>query len=151
MFPTPITKIEYRLNDPKKNYPALYHLENIPVLEIYSRRNTDYFILDRKVYEQISSLIEENCMVVYLQECLDEIPFEKETTHNQLGIELRLYNERAGHPMIDFLFCQNHEELSPYLHTTYVLLQGEEYEVISSETDQDRKTFVTYLRKTASS
>lgn len=151
MFPTPITKIEYRLNDPKRNYPALYHLENIPTLEVYSRRNTDYFILDRKVYEQISSLIEENCMIVYVQESTDEVPFESAAVQNQLGIELRLYNERTGHPMIDFLYCQTHEELSPYLHTTYLLLQGEEYEIISSETDQDRKTFVVYLKRTTKS
>ena len=149
MFPTPLTKMEYRLNDPKNRYPAIYHLENIPTLEILCRRSTDYFILANKVYEQLSTLLEGAVMVVYVENSLDEIAFETETTHMQLGIELRLFNERAGHPILEFVACHNHEEILPYLYTTYLLLHGKEYEVISSETDQDRHVFAIYLKPTA--
>lgn len=147
MFPTILKKIEYRLNEPRNNYPAIYYMENVSPLEIFCRRNTDYFILANKVYEQISTLLEEDCVVVYVEENYDETPFEKEIIQMQLGIELRLFNEKEGHPLIDFVVCQNHEEILSYLHTTYLILHGDEYEVISNETDQDRKTFAVYLKK----
>ncbi|MGD7006994.1 hypothetical protein [Metabacillus sp. 84] len=141
-------KLEYRLNDPSQGYPAIYHFDDLEPLQIFCRRNCDFFILEGTVYETTSSFLKDSRFVIYVKKSDDEKPFRQAEAERRLGVEVRLYKEYAESPEIMFLPCFDHVEVFSYLDNTYLVLEGKEYERVSAEMDQDRLMYVLYVRET---
>ncbi|MBE4909784.1 hypothetical protein IMZ08_17255 [Bacillus luteolus] len=140
-----ITKLEYRLNDPHSNYPAIYHYNHLEQTEIFSRRLCDYFIKDRKVYSKTSTALERDMYVIYVEEDKEETPFQTGTTYSHVTLELRLFKENAESNLLFKYDLHSHEDALTFIGNDYLLLGEIEYEKVSSEIDEDRSTYVVYL------
>ena len=145
MNPSNIHVLEYRLIDETKQYPAIYHFEELDKMQIFCRRNCDYFVLDKQVYETTSSALEEDRFVIYVKKVDDEKPFYAASSTRPLGIEVREYRENNESPEIAFFHCETHEDVFSYLDSTYHYVHGKEVERVSAEMDQDRRVYVLYV------
>lgn len=146
--PLQINVLEYRLADSERNYPSIYHVSDIDSMEIFCRRNCEYFTLNGKVYENVGSAMEPTKYVIYLQEVSNEKPNPKAPILRKLGVEVRLFSEDGVYRELDFLDCYTHQMVLGYLDNTYIYLGKTEYERTSAELDQDRRTFVMYVKPT---
>lgn len=140
-------KLEYRLNDERKEYPALYHYEFSDPYEIFCRRLCDYFIKGKKVYKQTSSSLEDEYYVIYVEEETDEFIFEQADHYKHVTLEVRDYKEYNESPLIFTYDLYSHEEALSLIGNDYLWIQDEEYEKISAEIDEDRSTYVLYMVK----
>lgn len=140
-------KLEYRLNDERSHYPALYHYEFSDPYEIFCRRLCDYFIKEKKVYKQTSSSLEEEYYVIYVEEETDEYVFEQADNYTHVTLEVRDYNEYSVSPLIFTYDLYSHEEALSLIGNDYLWIQENEYEKISAEIDEDRSTYVLYMSK----
>ena len=150
MLPKPkqIHQLEYRLNDEKNGFPLLYIIREIDKSQVFVRRNCEYFVLEGKIYEAISSAIEETCFVIYVEEVIDEFPYPGAPLHRPLGIEVRLFVEHGERPEIQFIDCFDHEDVMSFLDNTFFYFDKKEYERTSAEIDQDRSIYVLYVQPT---
>ncbi|MTH54575.1 hypothetical protein GKZ89_14315 [Bacillus mangrovi] len=141
--------LEYRLNDPLNGYPAIYHFTDLDPIQIFCRRSCDYFVLEGKVYEVTSTALERDRFVIYLKKDEGEQPFKSAPLDRPLGIEIRLYEEYSESKEFMYVSCFDHIEVFSRLDSTYLTLRGKEYERVSAEMDQDRLTYVLYVKETA--
>jgi hypothetical protein len=141
-------KLEYRLNDERSNYPALFHYEFSEPSEIFSRRLCDYFIKDKKVYRKTSTSLEEKYYVIYVENDSEEYIFEDAEMYKHVTLEVRDYKENSISPLIYTYDLYSHEEALSLLGNDYLWIHNEEYEKISAEIDEDRSTYVLYMSKT---
>lgn len=149
-FPNPkqIHKLEYRLNDEKNGYPLLYIIHEIDKPQLFVRKNCEYFVLEGRIYEAISTAIEMDCFVIYVEPVIDEFPYPDAPTKRPLGIEVRLFVENGERHEIHFIDCFDHEDVMCHLDNTYFYFNKKEYERTSSEIDQDRRIYVLYVQPT---
>ncbi len=141
-------KLEYRLNDELKQYPALYHYDFSDPYEIFCRRLCDYFIKEKKVYKQTSSSLEDEYYVIYVEEETDEYVFDQADSYSHVTLEVRDYQEYSVSPLIYTYDLYSHEEALSFIGNDYLWIQEVEYEKISAEIDEDRSTYVLYMMKT---
>ncbi|WP_226667964.1 hypothetical protein [Metabacillus litoralis] len=141
-------KLEYRINDERNNYPALYHYEFEDPYEIYCRRLCEFFIKGKQVYKQTSSSLEEEYYVIYVEKDTDEYIFEDAETYSHVTLEVRDYKEYSVSPLIFTYDLYSHEEVLSLIGNDYLWIENEEYEKISAEIDEDRSTYVLYMVKT---
>ncbi|PGT84685.1 hypothetical protein [Bacillus sp. AFS040349] len=142
-------KLEYRLNDERNGYPALYHYEFSDPYEIYCRRLCDFFIKGKKVYQKTSASLEDEYYVIYLEEDTDEYVFDQADRYSHVTLEVRDFKEFSESPLIFTYDLYSHEEALSLIGNDYLWIQNEEYEKISTEIDEDRSTYVLYMSKTS--
>ncbi|KZZ83936.1 hypothetical protein [Bacillus sp. SJS] len=140
--------LEYRLNDPLNDYPAIYHFKDLDPMQIFCRRSCDYFVIEGSVYEVTSTALEHDRFVIYLNPDKEEQPFASAVQDRPLGIEIRLYEEYKESPEFMYISCFDHVDVFSRLDSTYLTLRGKEYERISAEMDQDRRVYVLYVKET---
>lgn len=140
-------KLEYRLNDERNQYPALYHYEFSDPNEIFCRRLCDYFIKGKKVYRKTSSSLEEEYYVIYVEEETDEYVFEQADSYSHVTLEVRDYQEYSVSPLIFTYDLYSHDEALSLIGNDYLWIQETEYEKVSAEIDEDRSTYVLYMTK----
>ncbi len=140
-------KLEYRLNDERNQYPALYHYKFSDLFEIFCRRLCDYFIKEKKVYKQTSSSLEDEYYVIYVEEETDEYVFDQADRYQHVTLEIRDYKEYSVSPLIFTYDLYSHEEALSFIGNDFLWIQDEEYEKISAEIDEDRSTYVLYMMK----
>ncbi len=138
-------KLEYRLNDEKNHFPALYHYEQLDVHEIFCRRLCDYFIKDGKIFRKTSSAKEQHSFVIYVEEDHEEELFLDAKTYEHVTLEIRLYKENEPSPLLFTYNLSSHKDVLAYFDNDYLQLGEYEYEYISSEIDEDRSTYVLYV------
>ncbi|EIT87356.1 hypothetical protein A374_00754 [Fictibacillus macauensis ZFHKF-1] len=143
---SPLTTVEYRLVD--ESFTPLYYVENIDRLELFCRRNCNYFVLDQYVYEVVSTALENELFVIYLQLVEDDQPFGETPTSRALGIEVRLLTDDQSYPEMTYINCQTHLEAFTYLDNSFLYFQNKEYARVSAELDQNRKQYVLYVKLT---
>ncbi|MBM7603813.1 hypothetical protein JOC75_001786 [Metabacillus crassostreae] len=141
-------KLEYRTNDERNNYPALYHYDFADPFEIYCRRYCDFFIKEKQVYKQTSSSLEEEYYVIYVEKETEEYIFEDAENYSHVTLEVRDYKEYNVSPLIFTYDLYSHEEVLSLIGNDYLWIENEEYEKISAEIDEDRSTYVLYMTKT---
>lgn len=147
-----MAKLEYRLFDVENDYPALYHYDSIPKDEIVTRFLCDYFIKDGVVYEKTSNAIEQPLHVIYVKRANDEIPIPM-NRRSTVGtgfivMEVREYREDAKeYPIIQNLELSDLTDMAIIGQCNYLTLEGVEWEQTSLEIDEDRQTYVLYVKK----
>ncbi|MCV9884340.1 hypothetical protein [Metabacillus halosaccharovorans] len=141
-------KLEYRLNDERNHYPAIYHYSFSDPYEIFCRRLCDFFIKEKKVYKRTSSSLEDEYYVIYVEEETDEYVFEQAESYTHVSLEVRKYNEYSVSPLIFTYNLYSHEEALSLIGNDYLWIEEEEYEKISAEIDEDRSTYVLYMVRT---
>lgn len=144
-----MVKLEYRILDEQKNYPALYHFESITKDEVIVRFLCDYLIKDGVVYEKTSNALEAPLYVIYVKLAQNEKPLLN-TRPSTLGrgsilLEIREFIEDAlEYPIISNLEFDSLKDLALFAQCNYFMLDGFEWEKTSFEVDEDRLKYVVY-------
>ncbi len=60
--------LEYRLWIGEENYRLLYFYESIDLPQIITRRECDFFVKEGVTYRQVSSALEHDTFVIYVEE-----------------------------------------------------------------------------------
>ena len=149
-----MAKLEYRLFDVENGYPALYHYNSISKDEIVARFLCDYFIKDGVVYEKTSNALESPLHVIYVKKANDEIaiPMNRRSTVGMgfIVMEIREYREDAKeYPIIQNLELSNLTDIAIVGQCNFLTLEGVEWEQTSLEVDEDRQTYVLYVKRTS--
>lgn len=139
--------LEYRLNDETRNFPAIYHYTDISKHEIYCRRRCDYFIKEGVIYRKTSSLLEEDIFVIYVEKDLEEELFSHAPVYKQITLEIRLYNDEVS-PLLYTYDLKTHENAFDFIGNDLLQIGRNEYEVTAAEIDEDRSTYVLYVKET---
>ena len=133
--------LEYRLIDGEIIRP-IYHFPFLSKVQIFTRRHCDYFILNGFVYENRGSFIEDDRYVIEVIESeLENTPYYH--LNRSLGIEIRDVDTFE-----EIYFYQSGDELDllSWLQSTYITINNQLYEQTSNEVDQDRDTYVMYVK-----
>lgn len=134
--------LEYRLLDGEFTRP-IYHFPFLSKVQIFTRRYCDYFILNGFVYENRGSYIEEDRYVIEVIESdMENTPFSHLT--RPLGIEIR---DVDTFDEIHFYESGDELDLLSWLQSTYITINHQIYEQTSNEVDQDRNTYVMYVKR----
>lgn len=134
--------LEYRLIDGEFTRP-IYHFPFLSKVQIFTRRYCDYFILNGFVYENRGSYIEEDRYVIEVVESeLENTPFYH--LNRPLGIEIR---DVDTFEEIHFYESGDELDLLSWLQSTYITINHQIYEQTSNEVDQDRNTYVMYVKQ----
>lgn len=149
-----MAQLEYRLFDEEKGFPALYHYDSIPKDEIVMRFLCDYLVKDGVVYEKTSNAIEMTVYVIYVKLANDETPIPM-NRRSKVGMgfivmEIREYREDAKeYPIIQNLELSTLTDIALIGQCNYLMLEGLEWEQTSLELDEDRQTYVLYVKRTS--
>jgi len=147
-----MAQLEYRLFDEEKGFPALYHYDSIPKDEIVMRFLCDYFVKDGVVYEKTSNAIEMTLYVIYVKLASDETPISM-NRRSKVGmglivLEIREYREDVEkYPIIQNLELSTLTDIAIIGQCNYLTLEGIEWEQTSLELDEDRQTYVLYVKR----
>ena len=82
-------RLEYRLNDETKGYPALWNYANISNSEIIARMTCEYFIKEKNTYVVTATSVDpDGTAVIYIQKFS---PMTLQTLHTPTSV-LKLEN-----------------------------------------------------------
>lgn len=138
-------QLEYRLNKESEQYPAIYHYHALNRSELLCRRMCDYFVKENKIYKRTSSAKEKDLFVIYVEEVFDEQPFQDAVTYKNVTLEIRLFKEEEPSPLLFTFHLTSHEEAFDFFGNDYFQFGEYEYELICTEIDEDRSTYVLYV------
>ncbi len=83
-------RLEYRLNDETKGYPALWNYANISNSEIIARMTCEYFIKEKNTYVVTATSVDpDGTAVIYIQKKFS--PMTLQTLHTPTSV-LKLEN-----------------------------------------------------------
>ncbi|WP_349407324.1 hypothetical protein [Pseudalkalibacillus sp. SCS-8] len=139
-------RLEYRLFDERNGFPALYHYEGLTTGELFARRMCDFYIKNNQIYSKTSTAYESDLFVIYLSIDSKEEVFDDAPTYEYVTLELREWKEYVDSPILHTIACQNHEEVLGYIGSDYIQLQGNEYEKVAAEIDEDRRAYILYVQ-----
>ncbi|WP_088042950.1 hypothetical protein [Bacillus sp. EAC] len=133
--------LEYRLIDGDLIRP-IYHFPFLSKVQIFTRRHCDYFILNGFVYENRGSYIENDRYVIeVIGSEIENTPFYQ--VKRPIGIEIR---DVDTFEEIHFFESEDELDLYSWLQSTYITINNQIYEQTSNEVDQDRDTYVMYVK-----
>jgi hypothetical protein len=141
-------RLEYRLDDEIKHFPALWHYDHLSISEIVSRMTCEYFVKDGSTYHVTMTVKEpEGLIVIYVtKEEFKEDQFEK--IYQYIGFEMREIQRSGDSKLLEGKELFSHDEAMDVLHcdVIYVNREGEflEFKLDSREIDEDRKCYVYY-------
>ncbi|MFJ8246176.1 hypothetical protein [Peribacillus asahii] len=140
--------LEYRLQKGPEQFVTIYHYPGIDLEQILARRECEFFVKEGVTYKQLSSAIENDLFVIYV-EVYEEGLIEKEGDLTQgIKLEVRELNARKNHPLITSKYMTNHLDVLSVIGSVYTYDYGKEWERDSAEIDEDRKVYVLYVTPT---
>ncbi|WP_068982913.1 MULTISPECIES: hypothetical protein [Lysinibacillus] len=140
--------LEYRLQKEKDKFEPIYYYTNIDLPQILTRRECEFFIKEGKTYKQLSSAIEGELFVIYVQ-LYEETPIEMpEHLHEGIKLEIRELNAYKNYPLITFEYMTNHLDILSIIGSIYTYIEGKEWERDSAEIDEDQGVYVLYVKPT---
>lgn len=141
--------LEYRQWKGNNEYLPLYFYEDIEIEQILARRECEFFVKNGVTYKQVSSSIEKNIYVIYV-EIFEEGPMEAEfpSIGDLLTLEIRELNSIKNHPILDRMYLNSHLEVLTVIGSTFTIVKNKECERDSAEMDEDRKMYVLYVSPT---
>lgn len=144
-----IASLEYRLYKGLHSFEPLFHYDSIELDQILTRRECEFFVKDGVTYQQTSSAIEGNLHLIYVKK-VEESEKEKEVfnLNGKLTLEIREFNLRENHPIIQKLEFDRHIEILSQIGSVYLYIDQKEWERDSAEIDEDRLVYVLYMIKT---
>ncbi|MGM9924377.1 MAG: hypothetical protein ACI35R_09035 [Bacillus sp. (in: firmicutes)] len=141
--------LEYRLWKGNEEYIPLYHYDYIDIEQIITRRECEFFVKEGVTYKQISSAIEKNIYVIYV-EIYEE--GQKEPVRGgidgSITLEIRELNTLKGHPLLETRYMDSHIEVLSVIGSTFIFINNLECERDSAEIDEDRNVYVLYVQPT---
>jgi hypothetical protein len=142
-----MARLEYRLLLDHEKYKLLYFYENIDLEQIITRRECEFFVKDGVTYKQLSSALEKEVFIIYVEKYCDGIK-EDEVDDNRLLLEVREINANENYPLITTLKLYTHLEVMSYIGSSFTYFHGKEWLRDSAEIDEDRKLYVLYVTPT---
>lgn len=140
--------LEYRLQKGQEQFIPIYHYSDIELEQILARRECEFFVKEGVTYKQLSSAIEGDVFVIYL-ELHEEGPIEKAALVQEgIKLEVRELHALRNHPLITVEYMTNHLEVLSMIGSVYTYYQGKEWERDSAEIDEDRQVYVLYVTLT---
>lgn len=140
--------LEYRLQKGKEHYVPIYHYPEIELEQILTRRECEFFVKGGVTYKQLSSAIEGDLFIIYL-EIYEESPIEKEIPPQEgIRLEIRELNSIKDHPLITTEHLTNHMDILSMIGSVYTYYHEEEWERDSAEIDEDRQVYILYVTPT---
>lgn len=141
--------LEYRLYKGLHSFEPLFHYDSIELDQIITRRECEFFVKDGITYQQTSSAIEGNLHLIYVKK-VEESEKEKEVfnLNGKLTLEIREFNLRENHPIIQKHEFDQHLEILSQIGSVYLYIDQMEWERDSAEIDEDRLVYVLYMIKT---
>jgi hypothetical protein len=139
--------LEYRLQKGPEQFVPIYHYQDIELEQILARRECEFFVKDGVTYKQLSSAIEDQLFIIYLEVYEDGLQ-EQEERSGGIKLEIRELDARKGHPLIASKQMQHHLEVLGIIGSVYTYRHGREWERDSAEIDEDRKVYVLYVTPT---
>ncbi|WP_071393627.1 hypothetical protein [Bacillus tuaregi] len=140
--------LEYRLRKGNDQFVPIYHYPEIELEQILARRECEFFVKDGITYKQLSSAIEENLFIIYV-EIYEEGPVDAAIlTEDGILLEVRELNSLKGYPLLTSEYLTDHLDVLSTLGSVYTYHQQQEWERDSAEIDEDRKAYVLYVTAT---
>ena len=105
------------------------------------------------VYEKTSNAIEMTLYVIYVKLANDETPVSinhrSKVGMGFIVMEIREYRDDAlEYPIIQNLEVSTLTDIALIGQCNYIMLEGVEWEQTSLEADEDRQTYVLYMKRT---
>ncbi|WP_459501467.1 hypothetical protein [Bacillus sp. C1] len=140
-------RLEYRLYDEMKQYPALWNYTNISVSEIVARMTCEYFVKEGNTYVITATAMDpDGTAVLYIQKD-DFLNDSLEPTYSHIGFEIRELQGTES-TIIESKEVWHHEEILTPLHSDILYIKKDgvflEFSLDSREIDEDRKCYIYY-------
>jgi hypothetical protein len=138
-----VHRLEYRLWLGEEQYRLLYVYESIDLPQILARRECEFFVKEGVTYRQVSSALEYDAFVIYVEE------YEKGTAESEIDSDgLRLEVRELGAGLMTTVELPSHLDVLSYTGSSFTYFQGREWLRDSAEIDEDRKVYVLYVTPT---
>ena len=140
--------LEYRLRKGNDTFEAIYHYRNIELEQILARRECEFFVKEGVTYRQLSSAIEGNQFIIYV-EIYEEEPLKDPLfPPERLVLEIRELNQRKNNPILKIEHHDHHLDILSVIGSVYYYIDGAEWERDSAEIDEDRYVYIVYVKAT---
>lgn len=140
-------RLEYRLDDEIKQYPALWNYQNITPNEAVARMTCDFFVKDGETYAVSATAMEPDGTAVLYVKKENYINDSTDTIYSHIGFEVREIKGTTS-AIVERKDVWEHEEILATLHSDIIYLQKDgkfmEFELDSREIDEDRRCYVYY-------
>lgn len=140
--------LEYRLRKSHDHFVPIYHYPEIELEQILARRECEFFVKDGITYKQLSSAIEDNLFIIYVEIYEEGPPEPAVLIQDGILLEVRELNAIKDHPLITSDYLTSHLDVLSTIGSVYIYHQQKEWERDSAEIDEDRKAFVLYVTPT---
>ncbi|WRP06611.1 hypothetical protein U9J35_22640 [Rossellomorea aquimaris] len=140
--------LEYRLRKGNETYEAIYHYPDIELEQILARRECEFFVKEGVTYRQLSSAIEGNRFILYVEIYEEEPVTDPLFPPERLVLEIRELNPRNNHPILKIEHHDYHLDILSVIGSVYYYIDGAEWERDSAEIDEDRYVYILYVKAT---
>ncbi|MGM0752805.1 MAG: hypothetical protein ACQET6_12840 [Bacillota bacterium] len=140
--------LEYRLRKGNDTYEAIYHYPDIELEQILARRECEFFVKEGVTYRQLSSAIEGNRFILYVEVYEEEPVKDPLFPPEGLILEIRELNSRSNHPILKVEHHDYHLDILSVIGSVYYYIDGVEWERDSAEIDEDRYVYILYVKAT---
>jgi hypothetical protein len=140
-------RLEYRLDDEKKQFPALWNYQNITPVEAVARMTCEFFVKEGETYSVNATAMDPDGTAVLYVTKESYTNDTSDTIYSHIGFEVRELKGTTS-TLVDRKDVWEHEEILAALHSDFIYIQkyGKflEFELDSREIDEDRKCYVFY-------
>ncbi|MEH6994015.1 hypothetical protein V7075_15080 [Neobacillus drentensis] len=147
-------RLEYRLDDEYKNYPALYNYQDISRVEATARMTCEYFVKDRETFAVSATSMDPDGTAVMYVKRENHYNDSSDTIYSHIGFEVRELMGTSSR-VVEKKDVWEHEEIVTTLHSDFIYIYKNgktlEFSLDSREIDEDRKCYVYYGKFTGKS
>lgn len=140
-------RLEYRLDDELKQYPALWNYPNINTTEAVARMTCEYFVKDGVTYSVTATSMDPDGTAVLFVKKEYFTNDLSETIYSNIGFEVRELHGGTS-TLLESKDVWDHEDILTVLHSDFLYIKRDgkflELGLDSREIDEDRKCYVFY-------
>jgi hypothetical protein len=140
-------RLEYRLDDESKQFPALWNYQNITPVEAVARMTCEYFVKEGETYGVNATAMDPDGTTVLYVIKESYTNDTSDTIYSHIGFEVRELKGTTS-TLVERKDAWEHEEILATLHSDFIYIQKDgkflEFELDSREIDEDRKCYVFY-------
>lgn len=140
--------LEYRLRKRNEEFEPIFYYNDIGLGEILARRECEFFVKEGITYKQLSSAIEDQLFVIYIDKYEEDFNENSVAASETIKLEIRELNARRNHPLITSEVYDNHFDVLSFIGSIFTYFEGKEWERDSAEIDEDRQVYVLYVTAT---
>jgi hypothetical protein len=140
-------RLEYRLDDEYKQYPALWNYQNITPVEAVARMTCEFFVKDGETYAVTATAMDPDGTAVLYVKKESYTNDSSETRYSHIGFEVRELKGTMPN-LVEQKDVWEHEQIVSTLHSDFIYIHKDgkfmEFALDSREIDEDRKCYVYY-------